>query len=801
MSCRAATVDCLTEISSLPSTEVPSNYSGGMQSLLVQFIQQLGFVIPQGTNIAAAYGEGSDSDQLFVQRLALFMSTYLRNYFHLFSLPDGSMAHQETTISALLYMVRISEVEDEEVFKTCLEFWHYFSKELHMAATGVTVGGTTTSTTISSVPRFGVGINQGIAGRLELLSHVLHMLRIVIIDHMAKPEEVLIVEDDNGEIVREMTKDTEVIAQYKTMRETIVYLTHLNYEDTEMIMLEKLEKQVSGGMFSWNGLNTLCWAIGSISGAMSELDEKRFLVSVIKDLLRLCEEQRGKDNKAVVASNIMYIVGQYPRFLRNHWKFLKTVVNKLFEFMHEHHPGVQDMACDTFLKIAQKCKRKFMTPQTEDPQPFILTLILDLHKHIADLQPHQVLSFYESVGTMISDSGPAIRLPRETLVVNLMELSNSSWLHLMTEGARDVNTLTQLDSVREVSRIIRTNTKVCSSAGAIFIHQLSTIFMDVMKVYQLFTDQIKVACASQGQIATRLVLYRAMRNAKSDILDMFSSFFAVCKDLEGGPQSIMPLMLPPLLNEVLSDYSTSPAAARDAKVLTLLSTIVSVFKELIASDLPRILDAIFQPTLEMITTNMLDHPEHRINFFQFLREANEHCFYGLFNIPTAQQKLLIDSIVWAFKHTERNISETGLEILEELLHNLAPNPQISQPFYQNFLLSLIQDIMYVMTDRLHKSGFKIQASILMHIFHQVQAGQVNVPLSGESYTDNSTFLKEHVSGLLMNAFPNLTKTQVTSFVVGLFDVSKDLTAFKQHLRDFLITVKEFESEDNFEWCI
>ena len=48
----------------------------------------------------------------------------------------------------------------------------------------------------------------------------------------------------------------------------------------------------------------------------------------------LCEQKRGKDNKAIIASNIMYIVGQYPRFLRAHWKFLKTVVNKLFEFMH-----------------------------------------------------------------------------------------------------------------------------------------------------------------------------------------------------------------------------------------------------------------------------------------------------------------------------------------------------------------------------------------------------------------------------------------------------------------------------------
>lgn len=53
-----------------------------------------------------------------------------------------------------------------------------------------------------------------------------------------------------------------------------------------------------------------------------------------QDLLGLCEQKRGKDNKAIIASNIMYVVGQYPRFLRAHWRFLKTVVNKLFEFMH-----------------------------------------------------------------------------------------------------------------------------------------------------------------------------------------------------------------------------------------------------------------------------------------------------------------------------------------------------------------------------------------------------------------------------------------------------------------------------------
>ena len=122
-------------------------------------------------------------------------------------------------------------------------------------------------------------------------------------------------------------------------------------------------------------------------------------VTVIKDLLSLCETKKGKDNKAVIASNIMYVVGQYPRFLRQHWKFLKTVVNKLFEFMHETHPGVQDMACDTFLKIAEKCKRKFVTQQLPpDPQLFIIELLDDLGTHINDLEQHQIQTFYEAVG-------------------------------------------------------------------------------------------------------------------------------------------------------------------------------------------------------------------------------------------------------------------------------------------------------------------------------------------------------------------------------------------------------------------
>jgi exportin-1 len=256
------------------------------------------------------------------------------------------------------------------------------------------------------------------------------------------------------------------------------------------------------------------------------------------------------------------------------------------------------------------------------------------------------------------------------------------------------------------------------------------------------------------------------------------------------------------MKEILPDYHGSPAPARDSGVLKLFAAATSILGDLLAADLPTILDGIFEPTLSMITQNMLDYPEHRLAFFNFLRIANEHCFEALFNIPPHLQKLVVDSIVWAFKHTERNIGEMGLEILYDLLQNLGRAPQVSQGFYQMFLLPLVQDIIYIMTDRLHKSGFRLQSMILMQIIHSVQLGAVTVPLFDLSAmppgTDNVMFMKEYLSNLLSSSFPNVTKSSVHAFITGLFDVSLNIESFKQVVRDFLISCKEFAAEDNSE---
>lgn len=791
-------LDCLTEIGNL--SNIDKQYDVYFPQLLELFLQKLQEVFTPETPLQGAYENGTEQDQIFLQRLALFLSGFVQS--HLQLLETHSDASRRALLTGLLYLVRVSEVKETEIFRICLEAWHMLTEDLYKAQQQHHHGHHSGGSVLHLKGNSTAGAQNGgsTTARKDMYAPILTGVRHVMIANMAKPEEVLIVEDENGDIVRETTKDTDVIAQYKTMRDTLVYLTHLHSEDTEQIMLQKLTEQVDGTAWSWNNLNTLCWAIGSISGAMSEEEEKRFLVTVIKDLLGLCEQKRGKDNKAVVASNIMYVVGQYPRFLKAHWKFLKTVVNKLFEFMHESHPGVQDMACDTFLKISQKCKRKFVTLQADEQAPFLSELVADLPSIISDLEPHQVQAFYEAVGTMLSDRGPNVRLDRTLMLSRLMELPNRTWRILMDQANKHVDSLMEPTTIKEIIKILKTNNRVCGAVGSLFVHQLQTFFLDMLNVYKVYSEHISAAVAQQGAIATQMSLVRTMRSAKKEVLRLLIIFIDKSGPPESDPQAVAQGFIPPVLDPILGDYQRNIAGARDPEVLTLFATVICKLKSNVVNDVPRIMEAVFECTLQMITTNFEDFPEHRIRFYEFLKAIVSHCFPALFNIPAEHQKLVVDSVVWAMKHTERNIADTGLDILHDLLTNVGRTPSVAQGFYQQFLLSLIQDVFAVLTDRLHKSGFKMHATLLRMMFHLVQMNQVTVPLFDPATAPpgqtNPAFLRERISTLLLTSFPTLTRSQVSSFVDGLFDVKMDLPSFKTLLRDFLIQLKEFSVEDN-----
>lgn len=137
----------------------------------------------------------------------------------------------------------------------------------------------------------------------------------------------------------------------------------------------------------------------------------------------------------------------------------------------------------------------------------------------------------------------------------------------------------------------------------------------------------------------------------------------------------------------------------------MFATVINKLKEAMEAEVPRIFEACFECTLQMITKNFevrqvgiqgeykgkyketnnkatgngwlatfgvlqpfvstrhamnvwwstnarlqQDYPEHRLQFFSLLRAISNHCFNTLFQMNPAQLKLVIDSIVWAFRY-------------------------------------------------------------------------------------------------------------------------------------------------------
>ena len=126
---------------------------------------------------------------------------------------------------------------------------------------------------------------------------------------------------------------------------------------------------------------------------------------------------------------------------------------------------------------------------------------------------------------------------------------------------------------------------------------------------------------------------------------------------------------------------------------------------------PTIMENVFECTLEMINKDFSEYPEHRVEFFKLLKAINLYCFPALLKLDGRQFKFVIDSCMWASKHDNREVENTGLTMCIELMDNMADvtDQQTSSAFFQQFYVTILQDVFFVLTDADHKAGTQFPA--------------------------------------------------------------------------------------------
>ena len=223
-------------------------------------------------------------------------------------------------------------------------------------------------------------------------------------------------------------------------------------------------------------LQPLIWSIGALSGVLGEAEERRLLVAAIMDLLRLVATKPAKDDKAVVAGCLMYVIQQFPRFLKAHFKFLRTVINKNFEFMHETHPGVQDMACDTFLKLARFCGASLVVAQQVDGvenRPYVEEVLAKSQVLMERLSQQQKEVVFEAIATIIRFERSAEK--RAIWVDALLYGPNNAMVTVIKQGCQNQEVFHQSTSIAIIRDVFHFHRVVCSVLPNDYYRQVSTV--------------------------------------------------------------------------------------------------------------------------------------------------------------------------------------------------------------------------------------------------------------------------------------------------------------------------------------
>jgi exportin-1 len=110
----------------------------------------------------------------------------------------------------------------------------------------------------------------------------------------------------------------------------------------------------------------------------------------------------------------------------------------------------------------------------------------------------------------------------------------------------------------------------------------------------------------------------------------------------------------------------------------------------------------------MIRNDLITFPEFRESLFKLVESIVSHCTEGFFALEQDKFQTIILVILFAIKHEKPELMEIGLQTMHNLNSVVIQNQQVASIFYKNFYLLIIKDILSVMTDYRHMSGFKLQ---------------------------------------------------------------------------------------------
>lgn len=191
---------------------------------------------------------------------------------------------------------------------------------------------------------------------------------------------------------------------------------------------------------------------------------------------------------------------------------------------------------------------------------------------------------------------------RDEYLLRLMVLPNQKLQEIIGPAGQNVDFLKDQDVIQTLLNTLQTNTRVAYSLGKYFLPQITLIFSDMLNVYRMYSELISKSIVEGGPFASRTVYVKILCSVKREILKLIETFL---DKAEAQPQIGKQFVLP------MIEY------------------------------IPQIFEVVFMCTINMITKNFEDYPEHRLNIFSLLHAIATHCFPALISLSSRKLMFVI----------------------------------------------------------------------------------------------------------------------------------------------------------------
>ncbi|KAH0788718.1 exportin-1 [Histomonas meleagridis] len=590
------------------------------------------------------------------------------------------------------------------------------------------------------------------------------MLRRIGISKMEKPSEVIISIDEEGIHSRRLDSSTEATVAYTHMREMLVYLTHIDQNDMMEALVQRVN-EVTQSEWNPNAINSLCWAIGSLSGALPEKEELNFISNILSYLIRACMQLSDIPARAIAASGVMYICSQYSRVLIQSWQLLKTVLMKLFDFMKEPIPAVQDSAVESFKNIARFCRSEIIKKQPSEQASFLDMMLSNMGEILQPLSLENVIGTFEAVVMIIQCITDEKQRTEKAAVlcggINGTLESLKSNVQLLNDQWHE-----------QFLFVLQCNAGLAKYLGCTFIpNQLSNILPALMEIYQR-TSALLLECAVKNALALKEA--SMLRSINAGIARLLDTSVSNC----GNSTPIIQFILPPVLQVIVPDYQNSPAKVPE--VVGLMAALTMKIPGEIQASIQMIFATVFQPTVPLIQ-DMNDNFAFKKEFNRLMSSLVSNCTSFLTCVQIDDVVLFMNCLKLLCGNTQPEISEKSLQIASNLINMLEARtpPQFIAQFHDFFAVDFLVFAFNLMTDSFHKFAFNQLTGLIRSL--------MQLPVMNNKM--------QQIVEMLTGVFPNTSPTDIYNFVLQMQSEAPSYTNFKNLMRNFLVEARKFSPKD------